>query len=419
MNKKNKKFNPEIFYGMSKYTFAMSLILMVILVACQGSPSGSDTDENRIPEVNKTNDIKVYMHYMPWFESKPYSGYWGTHWTMANKNPDNILENGQREIASHYYPLIGPYDSQDSAVIEYHLLLMKYAGIDGLLIDWYGTHRVNDYYTNLANSNALIDRIDDVGLEFGIVYEEFTAENVGNELGITDLDAAKKDLEYIESKYFGRENYIQTDNSPLLLTFGPRHFRDENQWDEILGVIDEQPKFLPLWGHANYLGKNADGTFSWVDFNASLSQLESYYKNASAEEMVIGSAYPGFHDYYEEGDWGSSYGRVYMNNGQTLQNTLEKAEAHNLDYLQLVTWNDFGEGTMFEPTVEYEYMFLEIIQEYTGVPYSRSELELVHQYYEARKAGNDDQKELLENIFTALVELNPEQARQLLEEFQN
>src|SRR5579863_7252057 len=79
----------------------------------------------------------VMVHYLPWFVSQPYSGSWGWHWTMNHFNPDVINPtNGQAEIASWYYPLIGPYDSADPAVLEYHVLLMKLGGIDGVIVDW-------------------------------------------------------------------------------------------------------------------------------------------------------------------------------------------------------------------------------------------------------------------------------------------
>gem|GEM_PF-5045287 len=76
--------------------------------------------------VNKAYSKPVYMHYMPWFDSPEFDGSWGWHWRMNNKNPDKIIDinSGRREIASHYYPLIGAYDSEDSLVIEYHMLLI-------------------------------------------------------------------------------------------------------------------------------------------------------------------------------------------------------------------------------------------------------------------------------------------------------
>src|ERR1700722_4481607 len=91
----------------------------------------------------------VMVHYMPWFQSQPFSGSWGWHWTMNHFNPNVINPtNGEQEIASWYYPLIGPYDSADPAVLEYHVLLMKLAGIDGAIVDWYGTDNFNDFAIN-------------------------------------------------------------------------------------------------------------------------------------------------------------------------------------------------------------------------------------------------------------------------------
>jgi hypothetical protein len=52
---------------------------------------------------------------------------------------------GGPKPASHYRPLLGLYDSNDPDVLRCHVLLMKLAGIDGVLIDWYGTEDYLDY----------------------------------------------------------------------------------------------------------------------------------------------------------------------------------------------------------------------------------------------------------------------------------
>ena len=36
---------------------------------------------------------------------------------MSFSNPDNIDESGNRDIASYYYPLIGPYATSDDNVL--------------------------------------------------------------------------------------------------------------------------------------------------------------------------------------------------------------------------------------------------------------------------------------------------------------
>src|SRR5580698_882447 len=101
-----------------------------------------------LPPASCAASKTVMVYYMPWFTAKPYSSNWGWHWTMDHFNPDATNAVGQRQIASWYYPSIGPYDSSDPAVLEYHVLLMKLAGIDGVIVDWYGSDDCFDYGIN-------------------------------------------------------------------------------------------------------------------------------------------------------------------------------------------------------------------------------------------------------------------------------
>lgn len=400
----------------------MSLIVIwtVLLLANCSDDNTDDKVEPGIPQVVKTNSMQVYMHYMPWFQAKPVSVNWGSHWKMANKNPDIIVDatTGKRQIASHYYPLIGPYDSKDPDVIDYHLLLMKYIGVDAVLIDWYGAHTINDYRVNLVASNALIDKMDDVGLKFAAVYEEYTAGVVEDQTSKTAMQAAQTDVNYLETNYFANSQYLRIGDVPVLLTFGPRFFKQATQWTEIFSVLEQKPKFLPLWNHSSFVGDNDNGEFSWIDFDPALTGLSSFYNKLPYVEILIGSAYPRFHDFYEEGGVGESYGYVDDADGQTLINTLDRAVIRNADYVQLVTWNDFGEGTVIEPTFEDQFNSLLQIQEFTGVSYGIEELQLIHQYYLKRKElkGNPEAEATLQEIFKCLAELKVDEAKELMEQ---
>jgi hypothetical protein len=115
----------------------------------------------------------VLVHYMPWFAAKPIAREWGWHWTMNAFDPEK-LHDGKRSIASHYYPLIGPYDSGDPAVIEYHLLLIKLAGFDGLIVDWCGLSKRFDYPLLHRNTAALFLLAAKFGLKIAICYEDQT-----------------------------------------------------------------------------------------------------------------------------------------------------------------------------------------------------------------------------------------------------
>ena len=395
----------------------MKIIWLVILSILTLIGCDSDDPQRDGPKpVTKSNSMKIYMHYMPWYQSKPVSGYWGSHWRMSNQNPDIVDETGRRQIASHYYPLIGPYDSKDPDVIEYHLLLMKYAGVDAVLLDWYGSHNVNDYKPILAASNALIGKLHDVSLDFAIVYEEYTAEAVATQTGKDAITVAKEDLAYMESQYFTDDSYVRIDDKPLLLTFGPRYFRESSQWSSIFSELSQKPSFLPLWDHSALVGDEGNGEYAWVDFDTNLTQLKNFYNKTTYLEVLIGSAYPRFNDFYQEGGWGSGYGYIADADGQTLASTLDVARDRNARYLQLVTWNDFGEGTVLEPTLEDGFKFLAQIQEFTGVAYGVQELELVHQYYVKKQAYKNDVavSEELAHAYQYLLLLEVDDARNII-----
>src|SRR5262245_56587850 len=110
----------------------------------------------------------VLAYYMPWFVAKPFSSSWGWHWTMNHYDPEVVNAFGERQIASWYYPLIGPYDSADPAVLEYHVLLMKLAGIDGVIVDWYGRDNYYDYAINNERTRALFDYTRRARLKFSL-----------------------------------------------------------------------------------------------------------------------------------------------------------------------------------------------------------------------------------------------------------
>ena len=107
--------------------------------------------------IASTNAKPVMVYYMPWYAAKPVTSEWGWHWTMDHFDPDKINASGEREIASWYYPLIGPYDSGDPAVLEYHVLLMRLAGIDGVIVDWYGSADYYDYATVSRHTAKLFE----------------------------------------------------------------------------------------------------------------------------------------------------------------------------------------------------------------------------------------------------------------------
>ncbi len=117
-----------------------------------------------------------------------------------------------------------------------------------------------------------------------------------------------------------------------------------------------------LWKSAG-----ADGGFTWVHPEAFAGGADSatvrrrlgatFSAVAPSPDRTIVSAFPGFRDVYEH-----SLPAIDHNGGRTLRDSLQAALDGPWPIVQLVTWNDYGEGTMIEPTHEFGYAFLEILQ---------------------------------------------------------
>ena len=174
---------------------------------------------------------QVMVHYMPWFQAPNIMGSApkGFHWTYNTYFNPNIITNGQRQIASWYYPLIGPYDSLDPVVLEYHVLLMKLGGIDGVIVDWYGPDNYYDYGINNARTLAVFNYAQKAGLKAALCYEDATisAEIAGGPMGGITVTAgnavahAQQTMLYTQTNYFADANYFRLNGAPVFLNFGP------------------------------------------------------------------------------------------------------------------------------------------------------------------------------------------------------
>ena len=302
----------------------------------------------------------VLAHYMPWYVAPPVSADWGWHWTMNHFNPHHAT-NGRRDIASHYTPLIGPYDSADPDVLECQTLQMKIAGIDGVIIDWYGREDVYDYAMVHRNTLRLIDAVTKAGLKFAICYEDQTLPNLvkfGKVKAGEELDYGQKLLAWCAQGWFKAPNYVRIDGKPMFLVFGPQFYKPAD-WKSIVGKT-----------HVTTFGVMGDhegmtGGFGWPTPNATEAESEreitGFYDRSKVWKSFVGVAYPRFHDIYAEAGVGKSYGKIPDADGATFRTTLAMARDRKSPVIQLATWNDYGEGTVIEPTTEYGYRDLEVV----------------------------------------------------------
>jgi MYXO-CTERM domain-containing protein len=367
-----------------------ALVGAALASACEAPPDAAIEEVARPLSIKKTFTRKIFVHMMPWFEVG------GLHWSLNSRN-------SATGVASWYSPLIGEYSSNDAVVIEYQLLTMKYAGIDGVLIDWPGLNGANDLPRNKAAAEAIINRTAAFGLDFGIVYEDQDA---------VSLDAAKNDLSYARDNYFGKPNYLKVNGQPALLVFGPQKFTNPSDWTSILSVFAQKPSLFTLWYNAN-AGSNATGQFAWIAQNGlkGVSDFDNGLDGGNHGAMIP-VLYPGFNPYYAAGGWPGptwkiSYSLKQDNTegGDTFASTFQLG-MYAGDPLQIATWNDYGEGTMVEPTNQFQYRFLTTLQQNVGATYTDAELKIVKLLYDQRRQFGGSKQAQLDQASTALANLD-------------
>lgn len=401
---------------------SLGVCVGLILLGLQVDHGLAQIVETPSPEA----DRKVILtHYMPWYIK---DGGWGMHWTgpQQQHDPGQLDHRGLPDIWSHFHPLIGVYDSADPHLIECHLLQMKLAGIDGIVLDWYGLSDIADYARLHHACQNIVEGVRKFELNFAICFEDRSIKNLVHR-GALAPSAVKghltDTLRWLDQQWLSDPLYVHSQGSPLLLNFGPIYVQDSAVWHAALEALEVRPRFYAL--HHLWKTVEADGGFAWVHpkvwsgaptGDQVAQRLEQLYLSvAEVADQVIPAALPGYRDVYRRG-----HPDVEYRDGATLREALQVALNGPWPIVQVVTWNDYGEGTMIEPTHEFGYSFLEIVQQARrkelggDFRYSSRDLRLPARLYFLRQAG-EVESHFLDEISQMLVQGETNEASSALD----
>lgn len=320
-------------------------------------------------------------HYMAWFETgrSPENRertweFWRWEGAGPRHDPRRRRRDGRRDIASVLYPLIGPYASWSRAVVRYHLETARAAGISVLLVDWYGARsRVDERMPLLLNEAARL------GMRVAICYEEkinFFPEHRALSSRQAVIESVVADLDYVLSRYGRHPGYLRRGGVPFVFQF--------NAWGSsaILGHHGLTPAefvhvFHRLQGPLVYGRQNLDeryhptlsAAYTWWVWT--YSDLEVFAQRAewlSARGRLgffMSMVSPGFDDTGVWG-WGEGPRRSTEYGASVLAATTARALIGAPEMVQVVTWNDFPEGTAVEPTVEHGFAWVDALERWWG-----------------------------------------------------
>jgi len=357
---------------------------------------------------------RVFVHVMPWFEAPPTAARWGWHWTMDRYRPGEDAGGG-RSIASHATPAIGPYDSSDPAVVEYQTLTMRLAGIDGMIVDWYGRADFRDWPALHRASEGLLAGAERAGLAFAVCYEDQTVTalvEAGRLPAEGRVGHVADELRWLAEGWFQSAAYARVDDAPVLLSFGHSGL-DDDEWSRALDRVGTPLVYLS----EHRRRPAAAGAFDWPLPKEGLAAARAFVERSRDWPRALPVVFPRFHDIYAEAGVHESWGRIEDADGATFRESLAVALAAEPAMVQVATWNDWGEGTQIEPSVEYGCRDLAELQALRrrldpSFPWAPADLVLGERLLSARRTGGD--AATLDRAAAAIVADDPAVARRLL-----
>ena len=282
----------------------------------------TDTPGNRVP---------VLAYYYIWFDNQS--------WERAKKD----------------YPLLGRYSSDDADVMRQHIRWAKSAGINGFIVSWKGTEKLNRRLYQLARIAG------EEEFKLAIIYESLDFER--NPLPLQQVES---DLYYFMECH-ASQPVFDIFEKPMVIWSGIWEYSLE----DIESVVDDKRnRLLVLASEKNVkdyqrLGGLVDGNaYYWSSVNPEthsgyVDKLIAMGETVHADGgLWIAPAAPGYDSLMLGGTT-----VIERQDGETLRVELDAASQSQPDAIGLISWNEFSENSHIEPSQNYGDRYLEVLAE--------------------------------------------------------
>lgn len=244
------------------------------------------------------------------------------------------------------------YSSTDPAQVHRQIEDMISRGINGLVMVWYGTNNPIDQAAKLVMHEAELHP----GFTFALMVDHGAIlwDSCSH---CSPQQALINQLQYVEQTYFSSPAYLRIDGRPAITDFDIDLFYQVD-WSAVKNALSSNPAFI-FQNADGFPHPESGGAYSWVipgtnDYGA--SYLENFYSTGEgfSEEQTWGAAYKGFND--NLATWGM-HRTMGQQCGQTWLQTFSQINkfynsSNPLPAMQLVTWNDYEEGSEMESGID-------------------------------------------------------------------
>jgi len=338
------------------------------------NPAPGNTSHQDMHEMEYSNaTTAIYAHFLPWFCMQA-----GSTATGPGTSCNSHIQVG--------------YNSNDSATVKAQMDDMGARGIKGPIIDWYGPN------STVANGTTQLVRQELEGrcsggscdLQFGLMEDEGSITRSCPENGggidqttcITNL--LESDFDYMNANYFPSPAYVRVDASTMKPSAQGRpavfFFICEScftnpspNWTTIFASLRQHviayktgaPLIWFIFRNAGaFTHVESDGGFAWINHYGSndpfgLVYLDNFYDTALKYPKLQpwGAGWKGFDN--SLAPWkpalsvtGQQCGNTWLQTFAEMTHNNDYNAANQLPFLQIVSWNDYEEGTEIETGID-------------------------------------------------------------------
>jgi hypothetical protein len=299
------------------------------------------------PVVGPSPSGRVAAFYYPWYRTPEDGGGWDG-W-----NFDDEFEP-PADIASDYYPLLGPYSSFDPEVVAQHFAWLREADVGVAISSWWGR---NDYRDDVVPLLLVMGERYGIKIAFHIEpYPGRTAERV------------VEDVRYLYERYGDSPAFLRTDASTRWTGDGSKGvfflwaaestiFTDSvepDYWREAMDAIHGLPEsgvviantLLGSWIEASHF----DGLYNYATQRLEETRGFAWAAAIPPGAWYVPSVLPGFSANRIGGDPSYQLDRL---DGATYDTQWEAALGIGLEpeLVTITSFNEWPEGSQLEPAI--------------------------------------------------------------------
>ncbi len=320
---------------------------------------------------------------------------------VSNLSIKQLMYSGWNgRLICEYQPWFGStghksvgYNENSSATVAAQDSFMLTEGCDINLVDYYGSLDPKQSF-NLTTTNAIFADLNarsGYPLKFGVMEDKGALKSTCPTSGQTESatitclqNALMTEMDYIETHYANSAVYWTDAGQPIIAYFGGKSdwpILTSADWDSVWSAVKAHTDtystpFKYVFQFGSFTANAYDsGRYGWVQppaysstqqfwwgssTSANPVYLDNFYSAGLSHpsQLTIGALYKGFDDY--NASW-SANRVVGQQCGQVLFNTANEISKYfggsnpQIPYVQVITWNDYEEGTAAEDGVDNCY----------------------------------------------------------------